>query len=91
MSKFYVAKSAGFCFGVSRSVRLAEGTLALAGAPCFSLGELIHNESVVAELSKKGLQVANTAEEVAQNSRVIIRSHGVAKSEYDKLLEKNAE
>ncbi|MEG1763674.1 MAG: bifunctional 4-hydroxy-3-methylbut-2-enyl diphosphate reductase/30S ribosomal protein S1 [Oscillospiraceae bacterium] len=91
MSKFYVAKSAGFCFGVSRSVRLAEETLALAGAPCFSLGELIHNESVVAELSKKGLQVANTAEEVAQNSRVIIRSHGVAKSEYDKLLEKNAE
>lgn len=45
MSRVILAKSAGFCFGVSRSVELAEGQLAL--GPCKCLGPLIHNQDVV--------------------------------------------
>ncbi|MFR6335305.1 MAG: 4-hydroxy-3-methylbut-2-enyl diphosphate reductase, partial [Oscillospiraceae bacterium] len=43
MRELRVAKSAGFCFGVSRSVKMAEEMLA-AEANCYSLGELIHND-----------------------------------------------
>ena len=49
MRELCVAKSAGFCFGVSRSVKMAEEMLA-AEANCYSLGELIHNDDVVQHL-----------------------------------------
>ena len=49
MKKLMVAKSAGFCFGVSRSVKMAEEMLA-AEQNCYSLGELIHNDDVVQHL-----------------------------------------
>jgi hypothetical protein len=39
MRKLIVAESAGFCFGVERSVRLTED--ALKEGPCFCLGQLI--------------------------------------------------
>ena len=51
MRELCVAKSAGFCFGVSRSVKMAEEMLA-AEANCYSLGELIHNDDVVQHLPK---------------------------------------
>ena len=51
MKKLIVAKSAGFCFGVSRSVKMAEELLR-SGEKCSSLGELIHNADVVNELAR---------------------------------------
>ena len=53
MRELRVAKSAGFCFGVSRSVKMAEEMLA-AEANCYSLGELIHNDDVVQHLALRG-------------------------------------
>jgi len=91
MKKLIISESAGFCFGVSRSVKMAQETLNSNCKPCYSLGELIHNDSVVNDLRGKGLIVAFTADEIPENSRVIIRSHGVAQSEYEKLEEKGAE
>ena len=56
MREIVVSKSAGFCFGVSRSVELAEALLKKGEGSCWSLGELIHNEHVVSELRSRGLQ-----------------------------------
>ncbi len=78
-----VAKSAGFCFGVSRAVEMAER--ALADGPCWSLGELIHNKDAVERLSAAGLRVAASPEDVPAGERVIIRSHGVEKRVQDVL------
>lgn len=88
MKNIILAESAGFCFGVSRSVKLAEELLAEPGKPCYCLGELIHNESVVGSLKKRGLIIVDSAEEVPDGSRVLIRSHGVSRQELDKLKEK---
>ena len=52
MKECIVAKSAGFCFGVSRSVKMAEEMLA-AEQNCYSLGELIHNDDVVRHLQSE--------------------------------------
>ena len=88
MEKVIVAKSAGFCFGVSRSVDMAEELLLDGNAYC--LGQLIHNDDVVNALAAKGLGVINSPDELPEGARVMIRSHGVAKSVYNALESKNA-
>ncbi|MGD0622294.1 MAG: 4-hydroxy-3-methylbut-2-enyl diphosphate reductase, partial [Thermacetogeniaceae bacterium] len=70
------ARSAGFCFGVRRALELAGKALEEHGAVC-SLGELIHNPSVVADLRGKGVAVIEDLSE-ARGRPVLIRSHGVA-------------
>lgn len=91
MKKLLMSKNAGFCFGVSRSVRLAEETLAKGEKPCYSLGELIHNDAVVDALREKGLQVAHSADEIPAGACVVIRSHGVPEGDYAILAEKGCE
>ena len=77
MKELVVAQSAGFCFGVRRSVDMAEKLLE-EGGPVASLGELIHNEQVVSEMAKRGLRVIDAPEEALEGETVIIRAHGVS-------------
>lgn len=77
MKEVILASSAGFCFGVRRSVELAEEMLDQGGV-CCSLGELIHNHEVVRHFQERGLRVVETPEEVPAGSNVIIRAHGVS-------------
>ena len=79
MKEVRVAASAGFCFGVKRSVEMAEKLLAEKGS-CISYGELIHNEDVVAELMKRGLRIASSLADIGEGDRVIIRAHGVSEA-----------
>ena len=87
MPELIVARSAGFCGGVSRAVKLAEETLSTEGC-CWSLGELIHSEEVVSRLADAGLLTAQTADEIPDGATAIIRSHGTTKAEIDSLLER---
>ncbi len=88
MSRVILAKSAGFCFGVSRSVKMAEELLE--SGPCKSLGPLIHNEDVVSDLARRGLEVVSDPSEVRPGDRVMIRSHGVSKAVEDALRDAGA-
>lgn len=83
MREFTVAKSAGFCFGVSRSVELAQKMLEDGAA--YSLGQIIHNDDVVSYLASRGLSVINSPEELPAGARVIVRSHGVSRAVYEEL------
>ena len=85
-AKYILAKSAGFCFGVERSIRMAEE--ALSSGPCCCLGELIHNRDAVEALRRKGLRVIEEPSEAPAGERVIIRAHGVGKSTYEQLNER---
>jgi small subunit ribosomal protein S1 len=71
-----IAETAGFCFGVKRALELVEKALEDGGSPIHSLGPLIHNPSVVAELESRGLKAIEDIEGIAAG-RVVIRSHGV--------------
>ena len=88
MRNIITAKSAGFCFGVSRSVSMAEKLLEEGRA--YSLGSLIHNDDVVSYLGAKGLEVINSPAELPEGGRVIIRSHGVSSDVYRELDEKKS-
>ena len=83
MGKYILAGSAGFCFGVERSIRIAEE--ALRSGPCCCLGELIHNRDVVEELESQGLRTIENADELPEGERVVIRAHGASSEVYDAL------
>ena len=84
MKKMILADSAGFCFGVNRSVDMAEKLIGEYGA-CASLGELIHNEDVVNALIRKGMCVVHSPEECASGEHVLIRAHGAPPEVYEEL------
>ena len=86
MKRLILAESAGFCFGVKRSVELAEQLLAEGGAVA-SLGDLIHNEQVVQEMASRGLRVIHDPEEAAAGETVLIRAHGVPERVLSRLDE----
>ena len=83
--KITLAKNIGFCMGVKRAVDTA---LSMPNKPVYVLGEIIHNEGVLEELSSKGVVTIDDIDSVSSGDTVIIRSHGVGKSVLDKLSSK---
>ena len=67
-----IAKSAGFCFGVSRAVELVEQAAA-SGKKVATLGPIIHNRHVVDKFEAMGVRVIETPEEAKPDETVIIR------------------
>lgn len=88
--KFFVAKSAGFCFGVDRAVKIVYNSLD-SRRKVTTLGPIIHNNDVVSKLEAKGVSVINSPDEATADMKVIIRSHGVGKQVYRQLEEKGCE
>ena len=82
--KLILAESAGFCFGVKRSVEIADKLLQ-EQQEVASLGELIHNEQVVREMAERGLRVIQSPGEARPGETVIIRAHGVSSSVLQQL------
>lgn len=74
--KVVISESAGFCPGVERALQLTLDAAKEAPRPVATLGPLIHNPSVVAELRSKGVEVVNAPHD-AVSGTVILRSHGV--------------
>lgn len=89
MRELRVAESAGFCFGVRRSVEMAEELLNKVGA-CASHGQLIHNEDVVEMLRGRGLRVIDSAQQLKRGEHVLIRAHGVSRKVYKELEDSGA-
>ena len=79
MKELVLAESAGFCFGVQRSVEMAEQLLE-SGVKTASLGELIHNAQVVGDMASRGLRVIQQPSEALPGETVLIRAHGVSEA-----------
>ena len=88
MKEIRVAESAGFCFGVRRSVEMAEALLQ--EGPCASFGMLIHNTDVVESLAQRGMRTVDQVEEVEEGERVLIRAHGVPPQTLEALKNRKA-
>ena len=74
----HVAKSAGFCFGVSRAVELVEKA-ASEGRQVVTLGPIIHNRHQVGRFLDMGVRVIERPQDAPKGSTVVIRSHGVTR------------
>ncbi len=90
-----LADHAGFCFGVQRAVDTVYEQIESrreGEPPICTFGSIIHNEEVVNDLRKRGVNVLASlteAEKIPPEERgtVIIRSHGVERSVCEKLME----
>jgi len=67
----------GFCMGVSRAVELAAAEAGRHAVPVYTLGPLIHNPVVLADLESRRVKVLNELPQSIDGS-VIIRAHGIS-------------
>jgi 4-hydroxy-3-methylbut-2-enyl diphosphate reductase len=73
--KIIRAEHLGMCFGVRDAIALA--VKQSESEPITVLGDLVHNETVLAELRERGIQFQNDAREVATDT-VMITAHGAS-------------
>ena len=77
-----IDEHSGFCFGVTRAIKAAEGELANGSLYC--LGDIVHNGQEVARLEALGLQTIDYDDlrTLPSHSRVLLRAHGEPPSTY---------
>ena len=86
MREIKVAENIGFCFGVNRAVSIVE-ELANSGKNVCTYGPIIHNAQLVEELSKKGVRVVESPDEVQKGEVLVMCSHGVGREVISKTEE----
>ncbi|MCX6539549.1 MAG: 4-hydroxy-3-methylbut-2-enyl diphosphate reductase [Acidobacteria bacterium] len=69
------AEHLGMCFGVKEAIALALDTAR--HEPLTILGDLVHNEGVLAELRSEGVRIAQQAADVGTNT-VMVTAHGAS-------------
>lgn len=72
--KVNLAKSAGFCFGVKRALKIAI-SLAESGKDIEMLGDIVHNECVVKEIQSAGIKKISKLN-CGKGKTLLIRAHG---------------
>ncbi len=83
-----IDKFSGFCWGVVRTVQIAEESLA-ENAKVYVLGHIIHNPMEIKRLEDKGLQTisVNDFESIAHSgAKVLVRAHGEPPETYRKAF-----
>ena len=83
-----VAKSAGFCFGVNRAIKMVEELLDQNVKVC-TLGPIIHNMEVVRDLEKRGCRAVESIDDVKPDETLVIRSHGVPAKTIEEIKNNN--
>ncbi len=73
-----LARSAGFCFGVRRAIRIAR-ELTAGKQPVRMLGDLVHNETVIDELEAAGIRKIRRLAR-GQGSILLVRAHGASRA-----------
>lgn len=86
--KISVAKSAGFCFGVERAVKLLEQSIDQYGSNIYTIGPIIHNPQTISQMSDRGVKIVEGSVDLPQGGIAVVRAHGLPKDEYQKLAEK---
>ena len=74
--KITLAETAGFCFGVKRAVDTVYELIDDGQKVC-TLGPIIHNPQLVADLESKGVRVIEDISQAKEDEILVIRSHGV--------------
>ena len=80
MSEVRIAREAGACYGVERALQMVESAADEKSGAVHTLGPLIHNPRVVAELAEKGVDAVDAPEQAAGDT-LLLRTHGTAPAE----------
>ncbi|XOB62669.1 4-hydroxy-3-methylbut-2-enyl diphosphate reductase [Campylobacterota bacterium DY0563] len=83
--KVKLASSYGFCFGVKRAIKIAEGYENSA-----TMGPLIHNQNEIDRLKNDyNVGLYENLSDVKPNDTVIIRTHGIPKNDLKELKKRS--
>lgn len=86
-----IDNDSGFCFGVTRAIRMAEEKLRLAGS-LYCLGDIVHNSDEVERLRSQGLQTISHEQMASlRGVTVLLRAHGEPPSTYELARRNNIE
>jgi len=88
--KITIAKDAGYCFGVRDAVNMAYDTSKTHG-DVYMLGDIVHNEKVVEDLSKVGTKVVESINDIPNDKPVLFRAHGTSEKIWEEAKDKNIE
>jgi 4-hydroxy-3-methylbut-2-enyl diphosphate reductase len=81
-----IAERAGFCYGVRLAIDKARQA-SEAGEEVTTLGQLVHNPGIKADLEARGIQTAELADQV-EGGTLVVRAHGVPRDELETLRAK---
>lgn len=85
--KIKIAQKYGFCFGVKRAIKIAEGAK---GAS--TIGPLIHNNEEISRLKENfNVTTLKSIDDIDNIKKAIIRTHGIPKNDLAYLKNKNIE
>src|ERR687890_1880967 len=85
-----IARRTGFCYGVREAIEKAKEARA-AGKSTHTLGQVVHNEGVVSDLERLGIETVETLDDVDNGAAVVIRAHGVRPDVMDRANAKGLE
>ena len=88
VEKVILAKPRGFCAGVEMAIESVERALERHGAPLYVFHEIVHNQHVVADFSKRGVHFVQSIDEVPAGARLVFSAHGVAPDVWQQAQEK---
>jgi 4-hydroxy-3-methylbut-2-enyl diphosphate reductase len=72
-----LARTAGFCYGVRRAVKLALNVVQKDSSPLVTIGPLIHNQQAIDLLQSHRISSINDPSSLTKKDRVLIRAHGI--------------
>jgi 4-hydroxy-3-methylbut-2-enyl diphosphate reductase len=78
-----IAERAGFCYGVRLAIDKAKHARE-EGKEVTTLGQLVHNPGIKADLSLRGIRTADIADQI-EGGTLVIRAHGVPASELERV------
>jgi 4-hydroxy-3-methylbut-2-enyl diphosphate reductase len=78
-----IARTAGFCWGVRRTVDKVMEVADQRRGLVVTLGPIIHNPQAVARFRGKGVGTVNATEEVPDGTTVVVRTHGAVRHELE--------
>ena len=86
--KIELAKNYGFCFGVKRAIKIAENSAGSKDSTSATIGELIHNSLEINRLKDNfRVKTLKNINELTDEKRAIIRTHGITKGDLERLDE----
>ncbi len=80
LEKIYLANPRGFCAGVKYAISYVDTLYELYGKnePIYVRKEIVHNQRVVEDMQKRGIQFINELDEAPEGAIVVFSAHGVS-------------
>jgi (E)-4-hydroxy-3-methyl-but-2-enyl pyrophosphate reductase len=85
-----IARRTGVCYGVREAIDKAKVARAQ-GKATHTLGHVVHNEGLIAELHQRGIQNVESLDDVEEGAAVVIRAHGVTPGVLERAVNRGLE